>query len=437
MFFDIKSIFFILLFFIIVFPKIPLISTNYATPIRLEDLIIFYLWALLMINILIGQIKIYKNMIFFWIGIYLSWGSIATVLGFYRGDVSSLLFFLRKIEYISLFFFSYIIINKKNIVKFYKLIFVSFGLVALIGFLQYFKFFDLIGISKYFIPYLQLANRRFWQSSLVSSTFDGNYDLGGYLILIVPFFLLLLVESNYFNKKFLFTNFLSAVILVFISGARTPIVIIGFFILFIFLKKLFLGKKKNIYKTWEIFIVSFFIFIFFKNNIFQNFLQRMNQLKILNYENVIKFIQTDNSFGYRITKWSKVWHEFLSHPLFGRGIGGFSEHFISADGQHIQTLGETGLVGFILFLVLFFYVIKMISNTKRHLNKIPCNRMDDLNRIFISALSIGILGLLVNGITINIFDSSKVAMCLWAFIGVAAKLNSMYRIEMNNIIKNT
>jgi len=357
-----KKIYFFLLFFIIVFPKIPLISTGFPVSIRLEDFIIVYLWALLGIYILNKKIKIFKNIIFVWIGLYLLWGLISTILGSFRGDVTTPLFFLRKIEYISLFFFAYIIINKKNISEFYNLVFVSFGIVVVIGFLQYFKVFNLLEIIQKFIPYLHLqpANERFWgpSSNLVSSTFDGNYDFGGYLILIVPFLLLLLLNYRYPNKKIILLGFLSSTILVLLSGARTPTVVVFGIILAVFTKRIFFGFKKQTFKLFLIFILLFCIFSPIYKVVAINFLERVENLRVLNYEGITEFLQTDQSMRLRAEKWSLVWNGFLTHPLFGIGVGGFSNYFIGADGQHIQNLGETGLVGYLLFLIMFFYVIK-------------------------------------------------------------------------------
>lgn len=432
LFFDIKKIFFFLLFFIIVFPKIPLISTGFATPVRLEDFIVVYLWFLFGIYILLnGKIKISKNIIFFWIGLYLFWALISTMLGFFRGNVTTPLFFLRKIEYISLFFFAYIIIDEKNISEFYNLVFISLGIVVFIGFLQYFKVFDLLGITQKSIPYLQPANVRFWSpsSSLISSTFDGNYDLGGYLILIVPFLLLLLLNYRYSNKKIIFLGFLSSTILVLLSGARGPTIILFGLILIIFTKRIFLGLKKQMLYSFFIFILLICIFFLTHKMILRNFLERVGKLQLLNYEGIIEFLRIDQSVRFRAEKWSLIWDNFLAHPLFGIGIGGFANYFIGADGQHIQTLGETGLVGFILFLILFFYVIKMNNQTERYLKGMPLDKAKELDKTFLTALSIGILGLMLNGITINVFDASKVAMCLWVFIGVTAKLNVLYKYK--------
>jgi len=88
-------------------------------------------------------------------------------------------------------------------------------------------------------------------------------------------------------------------------------------------------------------------------------------------------------------------------------------------------------------LILFYYVIKMNNKTGRYLKKVPPDKIKELDKTFLVALSIGILGLMLNGITINIFDSSKVAMCLWASIGVAAKVNSIYRREFMHAVTDS
>jgi len=69
----------------------------------------------------------------------------------------------------------------------------------------------------------------------------------------------------------------------------------------------------------------------------------------------------------------------------------------------------------------------MNNNTVQYLKKETLGKTKELDKNFLVALSIGIVGLMLDGITINIFDSSKVAMYLWAFIGVAAKLNVLYK----------
>ncbi len=427
-----QNAFFLLLFFIIVVPKIPIISTGFATSIRLEDFLIAYLWVLLGIYTLSGKIKIFKNMIFFWMGLYLLWGLISIVLGIFRGDVTTFLFYLRKIEYMSSFLFAYIVINKKNISEFYKLVFISFGIVALVGFLQHSKVLDTFGVTQKLIPYLQPANLRFWgsSSSLICSTFAGNYDLGGYLILVTPFFLLLLLDNAYANKRMVLLFFLCSMILIFLSGARTPTIIISGIVLVIFAKRIFFGLKKQMFKSFILFSALILIGFATWQIILTNFLARMGSLQAFNYEGIVQFFQTDQSMGFRAVKWSITWNSFIAHPLLGIGVGGFSEHFIGADGQHIQTLGETGLIGFFLFFALFFFVLKMNNNTLRYLKGMPPGKTKQLNTNFLVGLSIAILGLTLNGITINIFDSSKVAMCLWAFIGVAAKLNGSYRTRL-------
>lgn len=74
----------------------------------------------------------------------------------------------------------------------------------------------------------------------------------------------------------------------------------------------------------------------------------------------------------------------------------------------------------------------MNNQTERYLKRMPSDKAKELDKTFLTALSIGILGLMLNGITINVFDSSKVAMLLWIFIGVAAKLNNFYKYKYKN-----
>lgn len=423
-----------LLSLIVIFPKIPVLSSGFATPIRIEDFAIAYLWILFMIYALAGKIKIRPNELFFWIALYIFFGFLSTAMGFIRGDVPTFFFFLRKLEYISLFIFAYVIIGKKDMPKIYNFVFFSFWIIAFVGFLQYFKVLEYLGIVQKFIPYLQSANQRFWGggATLVSSVFDGNYDLGGYLILMVPFFLLLLFERQYFHKKKIFVFLLVAIVLALLSGARTPIIIIAAAISFVLVKKLTSIRAKQALKSFFV-IIFLFLFLFsFPASIFQNISFRIANLQSLDYAGIFEFVKTDKSVLFRSEKWSLIWENFVDYPIFGIGIGGFSDHFIGADGQHIQTLGETGLIGAVLFLILFFSIIKMNFRTGKYLDKTAFYKTKSLDRAFVAALSIGIIGLMLDGIMINIFDSSKVAMYMWAFVGVAAKLNVLSKYQYQN-----
>jgi len=434
---NLEKVFFSLFFMVIIVPKIPLISSGSRVAIRFEDILILYLWILIAIYVLRKGIRIRKNMIFFWIGLYLLSGLTSTTLGYFRGDVTTPLFFLRKIEYISLFFFAYVLLDKNNIAKFYKLVFISFGIVLFVGVIQYSGILNKLGVTELFVKYLQPMSRRFWvPHNSVCATFDGNYDLGGYFILMVPFFLLLYFDSSMKYKKSIFSAFFVSLVLVALSGSRGPIVAIFLIASFVLIKHLLFSTKRKMIRALLILTILLAIFVGGYKTFLGIFLNRTsNIVAILQGDASKTDLKTLDESAYRRRQhWIKCYDGFVMHPLFGIGMGGFSEYFVTPDGQYIQALGETGLVGLLLFLFMLFYIIRMNVKTAKYLdlNISTPNILHKLNKNFLIASSLGIFGLMLDGITMSIFDSSKVAMCLWSFVGVAAKLNRIYYKEKVN-----
>ena len=438
---NLEKVFFSLFLLVIIIPKIPIISTSSRVAIRFEDIFIVYLWVLAFIYILKKDIKVPKNTVFFWIGLYFLGALISTSLGIFKGNVTNLFFFLRKIEYVSLFFFAYIVINKENIKKFYKLIFISFGIVLFVGMIQYSGILNQLGITQLFVKYLQPMSSRFWvpldaPTRSVSSTFDGNYDLGGYFILTVPFFLLLYFAKNREYKKAILLGFISSLILLAFSGSRGPIIAIFLIILFVVIKHLFFSTQRKMIKALFISIIFLTLFVGGYKIFFKLFFKRSSNLIMIFQGDTanLNLKKLDESAYRRQKHWIMSYNAFITYPLFGMGMGAFSEYFVTPDGQYIQALGETGLTGLILFLCMLFYIIKMNLRTKYYLKNLPQDRLNELSKNFIMALSLGILGLMADSVTISIFDSSKVAMCFWSFVGVAAKLNSIIKSEHSKLL---
>lgn len=114
--------------------------------------------------------------------------------------------------------------------------------------------------------------------------------------------------------------------------------------------------------------------------------------------------------------WPRAIEGFLTNPITGSGyatltkesVGQFTEAD-STDNNYLRTLGETGILGFIIFygavVLVIYYSVKNIK---------PYQEPETI-------LSIGILGgtigLLVNAAYIDVFAASKVAFCYWGVSG--------------------
>ena len=116
--------------------------------------------------------------------------------------------------------------------------------------------------------------------------------------------------------------------------------------------------------------------------------------------------------------WPRAIEGFLANPLLGSGYSTLvktqTTEFTEAestDNDYLRALGETGVLGFLSFYGILGYALAMIWS-----------KSDRIKNQFLFAVSAGIggaiVGLLVNGAYIDVFEASKVAYPFWAMMGV-------------------
>ncbi len=114
--------------------------------------------------------------------------------------------------------------------------------------------------------------------------------------------------------------------------------------------------------------------------------------------------------------WPRALEGFLINPVTGSGYATLTKESIeqfteadSTDNNYLRTLGETGILGFIIFYgSIIFILVKASKNL---------NSQDQI----VATLSLGVLagsiGLLLNAIYIDVFAASKVAQTFWLMTG--------------------
>ncbi len=198
-----------LIIFIPWYPKLPSIHINHTwVYIRLEDFLIFLVVGIWLLHLLLKKVKlppkIWGSFGFYWISgvlsLVFSIVFIAPHLANFFPSVA-FLYYIRHIEYLILFFVAFSTIKSVKDLKAY-LIILS---VAIIGFSIYAfgqrfyidlwsafpKFFQQF---PYCFPSFQTGNEEFAKGlalclpkeARITSTFAGHYDLGAYLVLIIP-----------------------------------------------------------------------------------------------------------------------------------------------------------------------------------------------------------------------------------------------------------
>ncbi|MDP3988442.1 MAG: O-antigen ligase family protein [Candidatus Levybacteria bacterium] len=274
-----------LLAFIPLYPKLPIINVTHTwVYIRAEDFIVaavFFLWTVLMFKRKVSfKTPLTIPIIIFWIvgaiatihGILLIFPTLANVF-----PNVALMNYLRRIEYMSLFFIAYSAIKDKRVIPY---------VVGVLAFTLFLVSFYGVGQKFFGFPAFLTMNEEFAKGtpiylsalSRVSSTFGGHYDLAAYLVLTIP-----LLSSMVFGFKNLFIKFLLLLpislgfVVLFMTVSRVSfIVLLLAMILLLILQK----QKKVILAMVSLFLIVL-IFLSFSTSLLARFGNTVKQIDVL------------------------------------------------------------------------------------------------------------------------------------------------------------
>lgn len=274
-----------LLAFIPLYPKLPLLDVkNTWVYVRAEDFVAVFV-VLIWITLFIRR-KITLNtpltfpIILFWIiggittihAMILIFPSIADVF-----PNVAFLSFLRRIEYISLFFIGYAGIKDKRFLP-YVLAVLAVTLFFVVAYgvgQKYFGFPAYLTMNEEFAKGLPI---RLSSLSRVPSTFGGHYDLAAYLVLIIP-----ILASMFFGfqRWFVKLTLLMAVLLGFILMFMTVSRVSFFVLLASLILVLFFQKKRFILFSLPALGLLALIFLSFSTTLLDRFGNTIKEVDVL------------------------------------------------------------------------------------------------------------------------------------------------------------
>ena len=274
-----------LLFFIPLYPKLPLIDIkNTWVYVRIEDFIVLFVllaWLALFIRKKISlKTPLTLPIIFFWIiggistlhGVLVIFPTIANVF-----PNIALLNFFRHIEYMSLFFIAYASIrDKKQLPAVIAVLTATLLFVVFYGLGQRY-----LAFPAYLTMNEEYAKGVAIQLSLLSrvpSTFAGHYDLAAYLVLILPILASLIFGiKNLLGKVALIITVFLGFGLMFMTVSR-----VSFFVLLVALFiVLLLQKKKLVLLMLPILAVLPILFLSLQPNLLNRFGSTVHETDVL------------------------------------------------------------------------------------------------------------------------------------------------------------
>jgi len=302
----------IALIFITLYPKLPSIYITHTwVYIRLEDFVIAFLVLLWLICLFRRKITlpfpVGYSIFAYWavglISLIFSFIFIAPHLANFFPKVA-MLNYIRRIEYMGLFFISFATIRtQKDIKKYVIAVWVLLAgiIVYVFGQRWYLVFWQLFPMFFEKFPFcflsFQTGNEEFAKGiplclppdARITSTFGGHYDLAGFLVVFIPIAIaLLFAVKNSFGKILAFILSFCAVILLIFTASRVSFVayLLGLLCVFIFI-----GKKKFILPA---FFISIGLLILFNSGTAKRFMQTFRLVSIVTTTqgNVVGVTQT-------------------------------------------------------------------------------------------------------------------------------------------------
>ena len=432
--------------FIPLYPKFPLFSVpGTYVAVRVEDFLIAVVAVWWFIGKL-GNLKEFLNenvtqavLVYWGIGA-LSLFSALSVSHTIMPHLG-ILHYLRRVEFMILFF-----VALSAFTSFKQIRIWLFCMLAVTAVVIFYGF----GQQWFQFPVISTTNREFSKGLIlyltpdarVNSTFAGHYDLAIYL----SFFIILAASYLLFIKGIVKKIILAGIsglafILLTMTAAR-----VSFFAVMSGITALFLltNHKKLIITLLFLGIFAFAISPELRHRtvatITVNLLggggakytpppQKENSTKYFSIENAasptasysaapIDVVPGEpinstelgvyRSFGIRFNvEWPRAVRAFEKNPFLGTG---YSSITIATDNDYLRTLGETGIMGFLALTLIFGIIIK------KFWRYIKTSQRDE-SYFFVTGVFCCSLVLLLNGLFIDVLESSKIAELFWLTLG--------------------
>ncbi len=427
-----KYLFAAVLIFIPLYPKFPLFRVPFSyVSIRAEDFLIALVWLVFLTKVIVQKRlsfpKItFQFLVFFAVTLVSSLSAILVTKNV--EPLIVLLHYFRRIEYMSVFFLIYWACRDSATRRYY----LELAIVPAIGVFLY-------GVAQIYFQAPVITTMDSESSKgiamtlrpgvTLNSTFAGHYDLAIYLTMMMTFLAAVSSSIKSWLKRLPFLGLFTILLWLFMqAGSRISLagLVVSIALISFYYRRYLLGL---------VFFVVIFAFIAtsqqyvdrFKS-IFSVFTAKFTQVIApavyaaappsaapslvvtpTPTPEALRPIQQDRSTSIRFdVEWPRAMRAFYKNPLLGTGYSSIS---LATDNDYLRALGETGALGLLAFLIVLFSIGKfLVSQVKV---------VAGTDKIIVIA-GIGIFAaFLISAVFIDVFESSKIAILFWAFMGLA------------------
>lgn len=414
----------LVLFVVPLYPKFPFLGVGGTfVSVRLEDFVLAGVFGLWIIGNIKNKFSDLKTPLGQAILLYWAVGFVSMFAGVFLTKTVipnlGILHFLRRIEYMSMYFVGYwAVSNIKQFGSLVKMILLVGLIVAIYGLGQQFLNWPIISTTNSeFAKGLALS---LGAGARINSTFAGHYDLAAFSLLPLLILLSLIISKNAHRWVMIIGGGLVYWVML-LSASRIT------FVSLILVSGLFLLK----FKKWKYIIILGLVSIMsilvspqLAGRYYNLIITRFNRLSLVSVvraeERIIRDVNTvpdalkptevaeDRSLNIRLkASWPKALRALAKNPILGTG---YSSVGLAVDNDYLRALAETGILGFAALALVFIRLFKSWLPAKTP---------------FIWAVICITAGLLLNAVFIDIFEASKIATVFWLIAGVTQKFREL------------
>ncbi|OGS27285.1 MAG: hypothetical protein A2297_00360 [Elusimicrobia bacterium RIFOXYB2_FULL_48_7] len=265
-----------------------------------------------------------------------------------------------------------------------------------------------------------LAGRR-----RIIGTFGYHNFVSEYLILIIPvMFACCFLKIRRYLKILLYCAIVVSLLCVILTQTRSTWIAL---ICSITIFSIVLGKRslKTRYKKFvlsllcAVFITAAFAFIFSSNYAVKSKKDSIKS-RLLIYESALLMIKDRPLLGAGAGTFEFNYSDYLSKVMKNRQYTIFVEEVTSAHNEYLQTWTETGILGLIIYLCLFYFFFREGNSLYAALNT-----NQQKHSILLLSFMSAIIGFLVDSIFSFPLHIAPAAITMWFLLGLSASLKNL------------